>query len=87
MEVVSQPFDVPGDTDLVIKYSYDSGWDMTKYLQAFQFQFIDAYNGKIVASTSFRSRGLWLGVRDERLERAFNDLRKKNGLPPTTQFD
>lgn len=86
IEVVAIPFKEPTDKDLLVKYSYASGWDIVKYLKAFQFQFIDALSGEIVASTSYRSTGIWLGKRDGRLESAFNDLRQKNGLPPTKQF-
>ncbi len=86
MIVVSSPFQVPTSTDLIVRYTYDAGWDMTRYLQSFQFQFIDAKTGRIVVAQSFKSRGLWLGVRDNRLESAFNELRAKNGFPPTKQF-
>ena len=84
--VVGVPFKDPARTDLVVKFSYDSGWDITRYLQAFQLQFMNAQSGKVVGVSSFRSRGVWLGVRDGRLESAFNELRAKNGYPPTTQF-
>ena len=86
MEVVGVPFKNPTASDLVVKYSYDAGWDVTRYLQAFQIRFMDAKSGRVVAVSSFRSRGVWLGVRDQRLETAFNDLRAKNGYPPTRQF-
>ena len=32
------------------------------------------------------SKGLWLGVRDGRLKTVFNDIRQKNGYPPSKQF-
>jgi hypothetical protein len=86
MEVVAAPFKQPSRADLLVKYSFDAGWDMTKYLKAFRFEFIDATTSRLVASTSYRSTGLWLGVRDRRLEAAFNDLRAKHGFPPTKQF-
>jgi hypothetical protein len=86
IEVVAAPFKEPVETDLLVTYSFDAGWDMTKYLQAFRFQFTDAKTSRVVASTSFRSPGIWLGTRDRRLESAFNDLRAKHGFPPTKQF-
>ena len=86
MQVLATPFREPSSTDVVVKYTYDGGWDMTRYLQSFQFQFVDAKTGRVVAVQSYKSRGLWLGVRDGRLKTAFNELRAKNGYPPTTQF-
>jgi hypothetical protein len=86
IEVVAAPFKEPLPGDLLVRYSFDSGWDFTKYLKAFRFEFIDAGTNRVVASTSYRSVGLWLGVRDRRLESAFNDLRTKQGFPPTSQF-
>ena len=85
--VVGIPFKDPTKQDLLVKYQFDSGWDIEKYLKSFQIQLIDAQSGFIVASTSYRSNGIWLGKRDGRLEAAFNDLREKNGLPRTKQFD
>lgn len=86
MRVVATPFKEPEGTDLLVKYTYDSGWDMTRYLQSFQFQFVDAKTGRVIAIQSYKSRGLWLGVRDGRLKAAFNELRAKNGYPPSKQF-
>jgi hypothetical protein len=86
MEVTGAPFKEPTPTDLLVKYSFDSGWDFTKYLKAFRLQFVDAATSRVVTSTSYRATGLWLGVRDGRLESAFNDLRAKHGYPPTKQF-
>jgi hypothetical protein len=86
LEIVGRPFTEPAEHDLVVRYSFNVGWDFTKYLHSFTFQFIDATSGRLVASTSYRSVGLWHGVRDGRLETAFNDLRAKNGLPTTKQF-
>ena len=62
------------------------GWDMTRYLQRVQIQFIAAKSGRLVTSSSFYSKGLWLGVRDGRLKTLFNDIRQKNGYPPSKQF-
>ncbi len=86
MQVVAVPFKEPQETDLLVKYTYDAGWDMTRYLQSFQFQFVDAKIGRVVAIQSYKSRGLWLGVRDGRLKTAFNELRAKNGYAPSKQF-
>ena len=44
------------------------GWDMTRYLQSVQIQFVAAKSGRLVTSSSFYSKGLWLGVRDGRLK-------------------
>ena len=87
MEVVGVTFTDPTGKDLIVKYSYTSGWDLTKYLQSFGFQFIDAKSGKVILVTSFKSKGLWKGVRDGRLESAFNEIRSKAGYPPTRQFE
>ena len=43
MQVVAVPFQGPQETDLLVKYTYDAGWDMTRYLQSFQFQFVDHF--------------------------------------------
>ncbi|MES2611494.1 MAG: hypothetical protein V4679_14705 [Pseudomonadota bacterium] len=86
MQVVATPFKDPEDTDLLVKYTYTSGWDMARYLQSVQFQMIDAKTGRVVAVQSFASRGIWLGVRDGRLKTAFNEMRAKNGYPPSRQF-
>ena len=86
MQVIAAPFKEPEGTDLLVKYTYDAGWDITRYLQSFQFQFVDAKTGRVVAIQSYKSRGLWLGVRDGRLKAAFNELRAKNGYPPSKQF-
>ena len=86
MQVFASPFTDSQETDLLVKYTYDGGWDMTRYLQSFQFQFINAKTNRIVATQSYKLRGFWFGVRDGRLEAAFNELRAKNGFPPTRQF-
>ena len=85
-EVVGKPFGDPIETDLVAKVNAVGGWDMTRYLQSLQLQFYAAKSGRIVSSSSFYSKGLWQGVRDARLKAVFNDLRAKNGFPPSKQF-
>ena len=87
MEVVATSFKEPREADLLVKYTYDAGWDFSRYLKSFQFQFIDAVTGRVVAAQSYRSGGIWLGTRDRRLKAAFNELRAKNGYPPTKQFN
>ncbi len=57
IEVVGIPFKNPTKNDLLVKYSFDSGWDLEKYLKAFQFQFVDTLSGQIVASTSIDPTG------------------------------
>ena len=80
------PFKNPTATDLNVKVTAVGGWDMARYLQSIQFQFLAAKTGEIVSVSSFYSNGVWLGVRDARLKAVFNDLRKKNGYPPSQQF-
>ena len=87
MEVVAIQIKAPKETDLIVKYSYEEGWDITPYLQSFQFQFIDGKTGRILATQSYKSRGIWHGVRDGRLKAAFNEFREKNGFPPSKQFN
>ncbi len=87
-EVVAVPFKEPRDGDLLVKYTYGGGWDhlRARYLQSFQFQFIDAKTGRVMVVQSFKSRDSWHGVRDQRLKVAFDELRARNGYPPTKQF-
>lgn len=85
-EVSGTPFADPGETDLIAKVSAVGGWDMTRYLQSVSLQFIAAKSGRMVTTSSFYSKGVWLGVRDARLKALFNDLRSKNGFPPSKQF-
>lgn len=86
MTVVAKPIPDPQPTDLLVRFSYEGGWDLAPYLRAFQFHFMEAGTGRLVAVQSFSSRGIWLGVRDARLKAAFNELRAKNGYPPSKQF-
>jgi len=86
MVVVESQINEPAKTDLIVKYTYESGWDMRRYLQSFQLRFIDAKNNKVVAVQSYSSSGIWRGARDGRLKAAFNELRAKNGYPPSKQF-
>lgn len=86
LEVIGVPFKDPTEQDLLVTYSYEGGWDMTRYLQSFQLRFINAKTTQVVTTSSYKSRGLWRGVRDGRLEDAFNDIRAKSNLPPTKQF-
>jgi hypothetical protein len=85
-EIVGRPFAEPTDSDLLVKVTPIGGWDVTRYLQSVQIQFIAAKSGRLVISSSFYSKGLWLGVRDGRLKTLFNDIRQKNGYPPSKQF-
>jgi hypothetical protein len=85
-ELSGKPFQYPIDTDLNVRVSVDGGWDFKRYLQSLQLQFVAAKSGRIVATTSFYSYGVWLGVRDRRLRLVFNDLRSKQGFPPSKQF-
>ena len=85
-EIVGKPFSEPTESDLLVKVTPVGGWDMTRYLQSLQVQFIAARSSRLVASSSFYSKGAWLGVRDGRLKAVFNDIRQKNGYPPSKQF-
>lgn len=85
-EVTGRPFVEPTDADLIVRAAPVGGWDMTRYLQSLQLTFMAAKSGRIVTSSSFYSKGAWLGVRDARLKAVFNDFREKNGFPPSTQF-
>lgn len=85
-EVVGVPFKDPSNDDFVVKYSYEGSWDIARYLQSFQIKMMNAKSDKLISTTSYYSRGLWRGVRDGRLEDAFNEFRKSAGLPPTKQF-
>lgn len=85
-KVVAAPFKDPQDTDLNVTYTYASGWDLSRYLQAFQIKFVNAKTNQVVVTTSYRSRGIWRGVRDGRLEEAFNSIRTQENMPPTKQF-
>lgn len=85
-EIVGRAFTEPTESDMIVKFTPVGGWDVTRYLQSLQIQFIAAKSGKLVASSSFYSKGVWLGVRDGRLKSVFNDIRQKNGFPPTKQF-
>jgi len=86
LDVVGAPFQEPTAQDLIVTYSYDGGWDITRYLQSFQIRFMNSKTNQVIVTTSYKSKGLWHGVRDGRLEEAFNDVRSKFDLPPTTQF-
>ena len=79
-EVMGTAFQAPVDSDLLVKVVAVGGWDLKRYLQSLQLQFVAAKSGTIVATTSFYSNGVWLGVRDNRLKFVFNDLRAKQGL-------
>ncbi len=85
-KVVASPFKKPEDTDLSVSYTYEAGWDLARYLQAFQIRFVNAMTDQVVVTTSYRSVGIWRGARDGRLEDAFNSIRSQEGLPPTKQF-
>ena len=85
-ELSGEPFSNPADTDLNVKITAIGGWDMSRYLQSVQFQFTASKSARIVTVSSFYSKGVWLGIRDARLKAIFNDLRQKNGYPPSRQF-
>ncbi len=71
----------PGPTDMLVKYSYDDGWDMAKYLKSFQVFFFDAKTTSLIASFSYHLEGNYAGT-EARVQSAFDDFRKEAGLPP-----
>ena len=83
---VAEPFTPAKPGDLKISFIYEGGWDFTRYLQSFQIKFIDVINNQVMMTHSFYAKLAFLGVRDRRLEAAFDEIRSKNGLPPTKQF-
>lgn len=70
----------PLTTDMYIKYSYLTGWDLAKYLQSFQIMFLDAQTDIVIATVSHKLVGNW-AADDIRIASAFNELRAKLGLP------
>ena len=86
LEVLGAPFQQATEHDLVVDYTYEGGWDLARYLQSFQLRFLNAKTSQVIVASRYRSRGMWRGKRDGRLEDAFNDIRTKTGLPPTKQF-
>ncbi len=64
---------------LLVKYTYEDGWDFTIYLKSFQILFTNADSGKVIASISYHMKGIWVGSQT-RIVDAFNDFRKKLGL-------
>lgn len=85
-EVISQPAENINEDDMLVEYSFKNGASRVKYLSAFRFKFIDASTGEIITFVTYKADSVWYGIRDGRLEDAFNDLRKQNGYPPTRQF-
>jgi hypothetical protein len=80
-EVLGVPFSSPTDTDLLVRVTPIGGWDIVRYLQSVQLQFVAAKSGRMISTLSFYSKGAWLGVRDARLKILCDDLRKKYGYP------
>ena len=83
---VAEPSNPAKPGDLKISFISEGGWDLTRYLQSFQINFIDVINNQVMMTHSFYAKLAFLGVRDRRLEAAFDEIRSKNGLPPTKQF-
>lgn len=85
-EVISQPAENINEDDMLVEYSFKSKFDWVRYLSAFRFKFIDASTGEVITFVTYKANSVLYGVRDDRLEDAFNDFRKQNGYPPTKQF-
>jgi hypothetical protein len=73
------PPQVLEETDLIIKYRYDDGWDLNKYLKSFQVHFLDAQTGVVIGLISYEKK--MLGYADNRMRDAFNEFRRTLGLP------
>lgn len=83
---IAEPFSPVRPGDLKVSFTYEGGWDFTRYLQSFQIKFIDVMSNQVMMTHSFYAKLAFLGIRDKRLEVAFDEIRSKNGLPPTKQF-
>jgi hypothetical protein len=69
----------PLDSDMILKYMYEDGWDFVKYLKGLQVHFTDARTGQIVGLISYQKNGF--GYTDSRVRDAFNEFRLTLGLP------
>lgn len=77
LRVVAKPAPAsPDPTDMIVRFTYTDGWDLTKYLKGFQIQFLDAGSRAVVAQTSYYSTGIW--IREQaRIDAAFEDLKQQ----------
>ena len=69
-------------TSMIVRYSYTTGWDLTKYMKSYQVLFLDAQTEAIIANIAYRSTGIWIG-NEARKVQGFNELRSKLGLSPS----
>lgn len=87
LEVINKPLPPnPSTTDMKVKYSYTTGWDLAKYLKSFQIIFMDAQTDSIVANIAYRLEGNWAGT-DTRIASAFDNLRTKLGLSKSRRIN
>jgi|SRR5690242_6319871 len=77
---------IPQDTDLLVKYDYYDGWDLTKYLKSFSVQFLDAKSSSVLLNSRYELVGKWRG-NEFRINYTFNDIRLKLGYPPLKDFE
>jgi len=79
---ISSAPSAPTPTDLLVKYSYDDGWDFGKYLKSYQVFFFDARTTSLVASISYHLDNATIVGTEARIAGGFDDFRKEAGLPP-----
>ena len=80
MEVLAKKVpDNPPKDSLLVKYTYEDGWDFTIYLKSFQIMFTNAASGKVIANISYHLTGIWVGSQTRIID-AFNDFRRKLGI-------
>jgi hypothetical protein len=81
MEVITKEKSSAASKSLLVKFTYDEGWDFAGYyLKSFQVFFTNADSEKIIASISYHKPGSAGPRGQERIVDAFNDFRKKLGL-------
>ena len=85
-EIVARPFAEPTDSDLLVKVTPVGGWDMTRYLQKCTDSVYCGEVGPTRHLIILLLQGSLAWVRDGRLKTLFNDIRQKNGYPPSKQF-
>jgi hypothetical protein len=86
-QVVNKPAPTnPSSTDMTVRYSYTTGWDLSKYLHSFQIVFSDAQTDAIIANIAYRLNGAWVRS-DARITDAFNEFRKKLGFPESKRSE
>jgi len=70
------------EAEMLVRYSYQTSWDFTTYLQKYQVIFLDAKAETIIANLDYHLTGNWVGTRTRQVQ-GFNELRSKLGYPPS----